>query len=122
VDLSHLSLQPGPVVVAALLLLGGFVLFTGTLVAVGAIMPTAKEAGPIFASLMVMIFLPCYVVTLIVSNPQALIVQIFTYFPFTAPITAMLRNGFGSLTTLESAIVIAELFVLGFIGSSQSTV
>jgi len=50
-----------------------------------------------------------------VSDPQALIVQIFTYFPFSAPVTAMLRNGFGSLNPLESAIVIAELFAFGFI-------
>ncbi len=114
-DLSHLSLEPGLMAVGAMLLLGGFILFTGTLVAVGAIMPTAKEAGPIFASLMVLIFLPFYAVTLIVSNPQALIVQIFTYFPFTAPVTAMLRNGFGSLGPVESALVIAELFILGFI-------
>jgi len=50
-----------------------------------------------------------------VSDPQALVVQIFTYFPFSAPVTAMLRNGFGSLTPLEWAIVIAELFMFGFI-------
>jgi len=114
-DLSHLTLEPGPMIVGALLLLGGFILFTGTLVAVGAVMPTVKEAGPIFASLMVLIFVPFYVVSLIVSDPHALIVQIFTYFPYSAPITAMLRNGFGSLTPLESATVIAELFILGFI-------
>ena len=114
-DLSHLTLEPGPMIVGALLLLGGFILFTGTLVAVGAVMPTVKEAGPIFASLMVLIFVPFYAVSLIVSDPHALIVQIFTYFPYSAPITAMLRNGFGSLTPLESATVIAELFILGFI-------
>lgn len=115
VDLSHLAFEPGPMVVGALLLLGGFILFTGTLVAVGAVMPTVKEAGSTFAALMVLIFIPFYIVSLIVSDPQALIVQIFTYFPFSAPVTAMLRNGFGSLTPLESAIVIAELFILGFI-------
>lgn len=114
-DLSHLSFEPVPMIVGALLLLGGFILFTGTLVAVGAVMPTVKEAGPIFAALMVVIFVPFYIVSLIVSDPHALIVQIFTYFPFSAPITAMLRNGFGSLSPLESAAVITELFILGFI-------
>jgi ABC-2 type transport system permease protein len=38
------------------------------------------------------------------------IVQIFTYFPFSAPVTALLRNGFGSLSLLEAGIVIAILF------------
>jgi len=115
VDLSHLSLEPGPMVVGALLLLGGFILFTGTLVAVGAVMPTVKDASSIFGSLMLLIFIPFYTVSLIVSDPQALIVQIFTYFPYSAPVTAMLRNGFGSLAPLESAIVIVELFTFGFI-------
>ena len=115
VDLSHLSLEPGSMVVGTLLLLGGFLLFTGTLVAVGAVMPTVKDASTIFGSLMALIFIPLYAVSLIVSDPQALIVQIFTYFPFSAPVTAMLRNSFGSLTPLQSAIVIAELFTFGFI-------
>jgi len=114
-DLSHLALEPAPMIVGALLLLGGFTLFTGTLVAIGAVMPTAKEAGTYFGTLMALIWVPFYIVSLIVSDPHALIVQIFTYFPFSAPVTAMLRNGFGSLTLLESVVVIAELFILGFI-------
>jgi len=115
VDLSHLTFEPGPMLVGALLLLGGFVLFTGTLVAIGAVMPTVKEAGNIFGALMAVIFIPFYVVSLIVSDPRVMIVQVFTYFPFSAPVTAMLRNSFGSLTPLESTVVIAELFILGFL-------
>jgi hypothetical protein len=52
---------------------------------------------------------------MIVSDPSAPIVQFFTYFPYTAPVTAMLRNGLGSLSSVESAIVIAELFIFGLI-------
>jgi len=85
------------------------------LVAIGAVVPTAREAGTFFAPLMVVIWVPFYVVSLIVSDPRSLIVQIFTYFPFTAPVTAMLRNAFGSLNPFESAIVIAELFIFGFV-------
>jgi ABC-2 type transport system permease protein len=115
VDLSHLVLEPQPMIVGFLLLLGGFILFTGTLVAIGAMVPTVKEAGTFFAPLMIMIFVPFYVVSVIVSDPRAMIVQVFTYFPYTASVTAMLRNGFGSLTLAESGIVIVELFGLGFI-------
>src|SRR5450756_684055 len=66
-DLSHLTFEPVPLIVGALLLLGGYTLFTGTLVAIGAIMPTAKEAGTFFGSLMALIFVPFYIVSLIVS-------------------------------------------------------
>jgi ABC-2 type transport system permease protein len=115
VDLSHLVLEPQPMVVGFLLLVGGFVLFTGTLVAIGAMVPTVKEAGTYFAPLMIMIFVPFYVVSVIISDPHAVIVQVFTYFPYTASVTAMLRNGFGTLTLAESGIVIVELFGLGFV-------
>jgi len=113
-DLSHLTFEAGPMAVGLLLLLGGFTLFTGTLVAIGAVVPTVKDAGAIFGSLMALIFVPFYAVSLVVSDPSSFIVQVFTYFPFSAPVTAMLRNGFGSLSTLEASIVIAELFILGF--------
>src|SRR5665647_3003125 len=115
VDLSHLILEPQTMIVGFLLLLGGFIVFTGTLVAIGAVVPTVKEAGVFFAPMMIMIFIPFYVVSLIVSDPHAPIVQVLTFFPYTAPVTAMLRNGLGSLTLLESAIVIVEVFGLGLL-------
>jgi len=112
-DLAHLQLDPGQMIVGALLLIGGFTLFTGTLVAVGAIMPTAKEAGQIFGVMMALIFVPFYAVALIVSDPHAPIVQIFTFFPYSAPVTAMLRNGLHTLDPVSATIVIAEQFILG---------
>lgn len=53
--------------------------------------------------------------SLVISDPGAPIVQVFTYFPLTAPVTAMLRNGFGTLSPVEAGIVIAELFVVGIL-------
>ncbi|BDZ48344.1 hypothetical protein GCM10025867_05850 [Frondihabitans sucicola] len=114
-DLADLQLDPWQMITGALLLIGGFTLFTGTLVAVGAIMPTAKEAGQIFGVMMALIFVPFYGVTLIVSDPHALIVQVFTWFPYSAPVTAMLRNGFSSLSPGEAIGVIVEQFVLGVV-------
>jgi ABC-2 type transport system permease protein len=115
VDLSSLVFEPGPMITGALLTLGGFAVFTGVVVAIGAIMPTDMEAGTVFGPLVAMMFIPFYTFSLIISNPGALIVQIFTYFPLTAPVTALLRNGFGTLNPVESAIVIVELFVVGLI-------
>ncbi|MGO4235760.1 ABC transporter permease [Pseudarthrobacter sp. YAF2] len=114
-NLSSLVFEPGPMLIGALLLIGGFTVFTGVLVAIGAIMPTAKEAGTIFGPLMAMMFIPFYTFSMVISNPEALIVQVFTYFPLTAPVTALLRNGFGTLSPLEAGIVIVELFVVGIL-------
>lgn len=112
-DLSQLIFEPSSLIVGVLLLIGGFMVFTGALVAIGALMPTAKEAGQYFGVAMVAVFVPFYAISFIISDPHALIVQIFTYFPLSAPITAMLRNAFGTLSPLEASIVIVELFVVG---------
>jgi len=114
-DLASFVFDPQQMIVGALILLGGFSLFTGTLVALGAVMPTAKDAGPIFGALMVLIFVPFYTITLIISDPNATIVQIFTYFPYSAPVTALLRNAFGTLPLWQAVIIIVELFVLAAI-------
>lgn len=114
-DLSNLQFQFLPMLIGGLLFVGGFILFTGVLVGIGAVMPTAKDASTVFAPVMIMMFIPFYIVTMVVSDPGSIIVQIFTFFPFTAPITAMLRNAFGSLTGVSAVIVIVELFVFGFV-------
>ncbi len=114
-DLSNLQFQFLPMLIGGLLFVGGFILFTGVLVGIGAVMPTAKDASTVFAPVMIMMFIPFYIVTMVVSDPGSLIVKIFTFFPFTAPITAMLRNAFGSLSGASAAIVIVELFVFGFV-------
>ncbi|MDA3936650.1 MAG: ABC transporter permease [Actinomycetota bacterium] len=115
VDLSSLSFEPWPMLVGALLLVGGFCLVTTTLAAAGAIMPTARDAGAIAAPVSIVPFAPLWALALVLSNPQSFIVQILTYFPYTAAPTAMLRNGLGSLSAVEATIVIVELFVLSFI-------
>ena len=114
-DLSHLSLDPQQMLVGALILVGGFALFTGTLVAIGAIMPTAKDAGPIFGILMILIFIPFYIVTLVVSDPTAPIVELFSWFPYSAPVTALLRNAFGTLPLWQGIALGVELLVLAAI-------
>ena len=110
-DLTQLVFDPVRMTVGFLIMLGGFSLYTTTLVAVGAAMPTAKEAGSFIGVMMALIFVPFYVVGLVVSDPHTVIVQIFTYFPFTAPTTALIRNGLGTLGIIESVIVIAILFI-----------
>jgi ABC-2 type transport system permease protein len=62
--------------------------------------------------MMVLIFLPFYILSLIISDPNAIIVQAFSYFPYTAPVTALLRNAFGTLPLWQAIITIVILYVL----------
>jgi len=111
-DFSALEFQAGPMIVGALLLLGSFALFTATLVAIGAAMPTVKDAAPFFTGVILTLFLPIYAVSLIVTSSNAPIVQAFTFFPYTAPVTALLRNAFGSLPLWMATVDIVVLFAL----------
>lgn len=113
VNFADLVIAGRPMVTGALILLGGFTLFTGALIAIGAMMPTAKEAGGFFGAVLGSIFIPFYASSLIVSHPNALIVEIFTFFPLTAPVTGMLRNAFGSLSLTLSIVLVIELFTVG---------
>ncbi|NTV38571.1 MAG: ABC transporter permease [Demequinaceae bacterium] len=112
VDLSALQFQAGPMVIGALLLAGSFSLFTATLIAVGAAMPTVKDAAPFFAGMVITLFLPIYAVSLIVTSPQAPVVQAFTFFPYTAPVTSLVRNALGSLPPWMAVLDIVMLFGL----------
>ncbi len=113
--LSSLVFNPVRLSIGAVLLLAGFSLFAVTLVAIGAIVPTAKEAGSFFGGVMASIFVPFYAVSLIVSHPSSLISDVFTYFPYSAPVTGMLRNAFGSLSVTASIALILELLVFAAI-------
>lgn len=113
VDLSHLIIEPGRMIIGALILVGGFTLFTATFVAIGAVMPTARDAGQMLAPILILSFVPLWAVSMVVSSPDSLVVQLFTFFPYTAPVTALIRNGLGTLSTAEAAVVIVELFVFG---------
>jgi len=112
-DFSSLHFSFVPMSIGLLILIAGFTLFMGTLVAVGAVMPTAKEAGQIFGVVVTLLFIPFWSLSLVASNPDSLLVRIITFFPYSAPVTAMMRNGLGSLSSAQAFVVIAELFILG---------
>lgn len=112
VDLAALEFQTRPMIIGALLLLASFSLFTATLVAIGAAMPTVKDAAPFFAGVVLTLFLPIYAVSLIVTSPSTPIVQVFTFFPYTAPVTALVRNALGSLPLWTAILDIVVLFGL----------
>lgn len=102
-------LSPQRLLTGVVLYLLGFLMFTGLLICLGSVMPSAKEAGGAFAAVMITMFLPLYAVAMIMSSPHSLVSQVLTYFPLTAPITSMLRNAAGSLSWWETGIVMVVI-------------
>lgn len=111
VDISSLPVDWGRIITGAVIFVISFLLFTGLLVLVGAMVPTAKEAGQFFGLFMVLIFGPLYAVTLFISAPDSDIVTFLTLFPLTAPIPMLLRNAVGNLTTIEAIVGVLILVV-----------
>jgi ABC-2 type transport system permease protein len=111
VDLTNIPLDPLRITIGAILFALSFLLFTGLLVAIGAAVPTAKEASGFFGLIMMFIFGPLYAFTLFISAPQSAIVTFLSFFPLTAPIPLMLRNAVGNLSLIEALIGITILGV-----------
>lgn len=106
IDLSALVVEADVLAIGVAMLIGGFAVFMTTLLAAGAMLPTTKDAGSIFGAMIAVLFVPFWVVTMIASGSSSPVVDLFTYFPYTSAVTAMLRNAFGTLDPATTAIVL----------------
>ena len=77
--------------------------------------PSATEASRFLGIAIISAILPIYSLENIIDSPHTLIVTVFTYFPLTAPLTALLRNAVGSFSIGEAlgslAVIIAGAFI-----------
>lgn len=110
-DLSLLVFDPVRIGLALVIFLASFMMFTGMLVTLGAMMPTAKEASQWFGLVIMLIFGPFYGITAFVSFPDSPFVKFLSLFPFTAPIPLLLRNAVGNLLAWEGLLGVALLIV-----------
>lgn len=115
ITLGSIPLDPVAILFGALFFATGLLLFTSLLVGFGAMFPSATEASRFLGVVIMSAFLPIYALDSVISSPHTLIVTIFTYFPLTAPTTALLRNAVGSFSTWEAigslAVIIASAIV-----------
>ena len=104
-----------PILFGALFFATGLLMFTGILVGFGAMFPSATEATRFIGIAMILAILPVYAIQNIIDSPHALIVTIFTYFPLTAPLTALLRNAVGSFAIGEALGSLAVIIAGGIV-------
>jgi len=104
ISLSHIPLDPTAITFGLLFFVCGLLMFTGFLVGLSALFPSAQEAGRYMGPAFISAFIPIYSIGYIISSPHALVVSVFTYFPLTAPTMALLRNAVGTLSVSEALI------------------
>ncbi len=108
--LGGLTVDPWRMVGGALLLVGGVLLASGLFVAVGAAVPSIKDASTLQSAAIFALIIPLYAAFFVMTTPGSPIAAFFTYFPTFTPITAMVRNAVGTLTVTESVVCVVEVF------------
>ena len=108
-DLSQIPLDPVRIIIGFVIFAASLLLFSGLLVAIGAAMPTAKEANNFFAVPIMLIMLPLYMAPMLIVGTSSPLISFITFFPFTAPMPLMFRNAVGNLDVVSALIAVALL-------------
>ena len=106
------SIEIDPIVLALSLVLfvASVVFYAGACTYVGSLVSTARDASSFIGPAIIMMVFPLYFMQMFMMEPNT-IVQIMTYFPFSAPVALMLRSGFGTISTIEYVIGILVVVV-----------
>lgn len=118
ITLSQIPIDAKTITFGFLFFVFGVVLFTGYLVGFGSLFPSAQEAGRYLGMSIIAAYLPIYAIGFIIDNTHSLIVNVFTYFPLTAPTTILIRNAIGTISTgqaLTSLTVVVAFAVLAIL-------
>lgn len=105
--LSSIEINPIAILLSVLLFIASSIFYAGVCVFVGSLVSTARDASSFIGPAIISMVLPLYFMQMFMATEPNLVVQILTYFPFSAPIGLMLRNGFGTITTPEFCVGIA---------------
>jgi ABC-2 type transport system permease protein len=109
--LSMIEIDPLAITLSIILFIASSVFYAGVCTFVGSLVSTARDASSFIGPAIIGMVLPLYFMQMFLATEPNMIVQILTYFPVTAPISLMLRNGFGTISMLEFCIGIAIVVV-----------
>lgn len=115
VDIGSLSLDPVQIFQMIFYVLVGFIFLANVMVGVGAIAPSYKEAQSMSSVFIIFSILPIYFFSIILSDPNGLVAQITSYFPFTAAMILLLRSAIGELSVMETIISSSVLILYAVI-------
>ena len=102
--LSSLQIPADFLVLGVIYFILGYLLFAVVMAGAGSIGATARESQQLSMVFILPAVIPFWMVALIMENPNNVIAQILTIFPFTAPITVMLRMGLTDIPIWQLAV------------------
>ena len=104
---------PWPLLAAACYFLLGYALFGTLMGALGAVTTTQRESGQVTAVIVLPAMVPFWTLAQLLEHPDGALAQALSYFPLTAPLTAMVRLGIGGMDLLQvlTSLAVMALFV-----------
>ena len=107
--LNTIEINPFMIITSVILFLFSILFVTGILTFIGSFTPNAREASNFMAPAVIATVFPLYFMSLFLSGEVNFLVEFITFFPLSAPTGLMLRNTFGSLSTVELIIGLIEI-------------
>lgn len=106
-----IEINPGQIILGIFYLVAGFLILATTMIGVGAIMPSAQEAGSLTGVFLLLAISPLWFMANILANPNGLLAVVASYFPYTAPLILLIRNTLGELGMGEIILSIGTMSI-----------
>ena len=113
--LSSIQISTDFLIMGIIYFILGYILFAIIMAGAGSIGATARESQQFSTLFTFSAVVPFFFMTSILENPNSVIAQVLTLFPFTAPITVMLRLGLTDIPVWQLAASIG-LMILAILG------
>lgn len=104
INLNNIDFSTLPFTILMIIL--GFIFFGAVMIGVGAIGTGAEDSRNLSTIFIMLSVAPLYVIQSLIMEPNSLISKVFTYFPFSSYMVAVLRNSLGTLPTNEIILTI----------------
>lgn len=115
IDISKVQLDFSTVVMGIFYVMVGFLIMGNIMVAVGAAMPSYKEAQSFSSVFIILSIFPVYFFSIILADPNGIVSLVTSYFPLTAPMILLLRYTLGVMSLREiifsSAIIMLYAYL-----------
>ncbi len=107
--LSSVVIPPDLLIVGLVYFLLGYFMMSSVMAGIGAVVGSEQESRQFSGIFTMIMVVPFFAMTSFITDPNGTVVTILTLFPLTAPISVILRMGFGSIPTWQLLLSIALL-------------
>ena len=102
-----LEISAGTIAYLVLFFIVSFFLYCSLYAALGAVSEDEQHLGQLSWPIVIFLVIPIVMISPIISTPQAPVIVVLSFFPFTAPVVMFLRILVGAATLLEVVISLA---------------